>query len=496
MKRAREQRRQERVIRRTSHAQPASHHLIQLIHLTVFLLIVSLYVLGVPVQTAAGLESITLDQLEALQQKADDLQASGINMEQVHPLLNQTREYLLHHEQQLAMQKYQKAVTLIGEIQRLQTALDTEQKLIADMQKRNMDTGAAEEHLAQASEEFILGNTKGADRHLRETEEAASRIIRERYGPLLDRVKDLAEAPPGTGTVSSERTLSREWMDRTDTLIDESLSKGDLDRLDAMEQNIGRIEQFMGTLQEDRKTEDLLLLEDETMFDDLEAEIILRIELNQLDGAALRMGRLKQLLAEASQTKESIDNLQGQIEKHRDDLDLEPEKQELIVIRKLFSKHQFSRAKEQADGLLQKIDDRRAQHLIMKSLEQPKTIGFSEMLRRYWSQGLFVLVIIIFLALLVSTPLKESMVNRKIEKYKKEQETILSLIRRRQTEYFKERAISKTDYDESYERFQDRLAIIESRLPPLEKRLEEIKEKGKDKKDQKRQNGNKEEEHR
>ena len=102
-----------------------------------------------------------------------------------------------------------------------------------------------------------------------------------------------------------------------------------------------------------------------------------------------------------------------------------------------------------------------------------KTIqrGAKNFFQRYW---LFIIIFLILLSIAIYLSYKKvqvKLLKKKIKKMKVEKLVLLKLIKRTQTERFKENKISKTVYDIRIKKYQEKLQQIKQELPVFEDRL-------------------------
>lgn len=102
--------------------------------------------------------------------------------------------------------------------------------------------------------------------------------------------------------------------------------------------------------------------------------------------------------------------------------------------------------------------------------------GFGSFIVRYWYLVLLILIVLLMGSYYSSIRVRKMLLRKRIKKMKLEERILLGLMKKAQTERFKENKISGLVYNIRVKKFGERLNSIKEDLPILEKRL--ISKKG------------------
>jgi hypothetical protein len=100
-------------------------------------------------------------------------------------------------------------------------------------------------------------------------------------------------------------------------------------------------------------------------------------------------------------------------------------------------------------------------------------------LKAYWWLISIILLILIIFGSTLYDVLYIRMLNNKISSLKKEQQTILNMIKQYQEDYFKKKKLSKESYDVAIDKYQERMLKIKETIPVLESKLKNKEKKNK-----------------
>lgn len=127
----------------------------------------------------------------------------------------------------------------------------------------------------------------------------------------------------------------------------------------------------------------------------------------------------------------------------------------------------YEEARELAETLKEEVDIRRTEVFTALALAQ----GFGSVIIEYWYYTLSVLIFLSFGGYYFSKGIRRQLLKKKVRNMKNEKGVLLELMKKAQTERFKENSISGLVYDIRMKKFEDRMNSIKEDLPVLEKRL-------------------------
>lgn len=147
---------------------------------------------------------------------------------------------------------------------------------------------------------------------------------------------------------------------------------------------------------------------------------------------------------------------------------------DLIETEKLLQQAKTAFYEDRYEDSLKLIEDSR------KSLESKKISTTSlkvisrntkYILQRYWLQIIIFLIILLIIGYLIYKKTERNIINKKIKRLKKEERVLTELIKKTQTERFKENKISGLVYNIRMEKYKNRQEEIKQKLPVFEAKL-------------------------
>lgn len=212
---------------------------------------------------------------------------------------------------------------------------------------------------------------------------------------------------------------------------------------------------------------------------DLYEESIASIELgrfNEAIGLIEEIGLLKKeifyLLDKIGQAKKEIGILKSK------NLDFSSPQELLNQGIKKFEDNNYEDSKILIDESIAKSNELKSSSLLFGVLDKSSaTFNLLHFLKNYW-----LIILLSFVALFIIFSFSYKSLSgrhlaRQILLLKKQEKTIIELIKKYQTEYFKHRKISKESYNLAIDKYQERLLKIKEKLPLLESKLEQQRAK-------------------
>lgn len=154
-----------------------------------------------------------------------------------------------------------------------------------------------------------------------------------------------------------------------------------------------------------------------------------------------------------------------------EDVHLERFKFLINEIEQALAEARYEEARVLAEELKEETDLRRTEVFIALALAR----GFGNIVVEYWHFSLLILIILTITGYYSSRIIRKKLLIRKIYRLKTEEKVLLSLIKKTQTERFKEGKISELVYNIRMEKFKEKLNSAKEDIPVLEKKLASIK---------------------
>ncbi len=136
-----------------------------------------------------------------------------------------------------------------------------------------------------------------------------------------------------------------------------------------------------------------------------------------------------------------------------------------------FSEERYNDTEKLLDDFEKAVEKEKAENSILSGM----TKATQNFFQRYWIQILVVLILILIIGYFVYKKIEKKRLREKIRKMRTEEQVLNDLMKKTQTERFKENKISGLVYDIRMKKYQKRLQEIKEELPVWEGRLIKLK---------------------
>ncbi|MFH1249214.1 MAG: hypothetical protein V1660_03610 [archaeon] len=154
--------------------------------------------------------------------------------------------------------------------------------------------------------------------------------------------------------------------------------------------------------------------------------------------------------------------------------------EEIAAGQNALDENRYEDAENTIQNIYQKINEIESQPFLIKSIRKTQIREKAiYILKKYWYILIPAFIAAIIILSLIGRIASSIILKVKIRNLKKEKETIISLIKEAQQDYFETNSMSKERYTQSIERYQQRIIEIEELLPLMQEKYRKISEKEK-----------------
>jgi len=455
------------------HKKAHNYHLLYVRHaqasriLPLAILVLGMVLIAVFPAAIAATSSYSTGQLSEdiglLEKEIGKMGSSGINTLRLEEMVSDAHNALRLNNSAEVVKIIDDITQLKDRIDAIKERLEYEKGVIASLAESGMDVNETKSYYSKASGEFLLGNLEGAEISLQRSIDANINLLRLKYDylnrtinyPLIRRL-GISDDILKQKSLLLETYIKKRDIKKIKLAEEEILSLGET--LSELNSSYARIQQ-QG--HDDKRNQDHNILEykDNKRFTDLFNDAIAMVELGRIEDAKKASGFLIDLFAYSEKIRMNIDSLEEKIREYRTQgINTSDIGNDLISIKEEFSKTNFEKAEKMLEKDVLALEDLKEKKLIEESLKKNRENSIYTLIMNHMTETLISFAIIILIAGLSIRPLNKRRHLKRAAHYRKEKETLKRLMISVQEKYYKNRIISKEEYNDTFDDLQEKLA--------------------------------------
>ena len=431
---------------------------------------------------AAGAEAadsgVSLSQAQASIKNSQDainhLQTIGMGTQRLDDLLQDAELSLQRGEYGRVVRIGEEIIVLQNKAIMLQNIIVRTKETIGDARSLSLNVSAIEGQFTEGMRDFEAGNYEHAESMFQQSSGNATELLRGELLILENTVDELA-------TLLSSNGLQLATLAGYSESVKQKLSANDITSILPLKEEIREMSDAVHSIVEAR--ESLLGMQGNNITssraDDLFAEAVLAAELGNFKrakDAARELQELEKKSSDAAQrlggAKETLSDFSSQ------GVDVQEAEALLQEAYSSFAVGNYEDAQSLADSALRKAEGAKKDSLLFGAISKSQLrFNLLPFFKKYWWLIAGSVALLAFSGVSVYRASTLHLLRLRIGKLKREETTIISLIKKYQEEYFRKKKMSKDSYDAVVDQHQERLLEIKETLPLLESRLAEKENK-------------------
>ncbi|MBN1156877.1 hypothetical protein JXA85_04620 [Candidatus Woesearchaeota archaeon] len=406
-----------------------------------------------------------VNELDDYGNEIKSMKNSGINVERIEELLLEAQNAYSNNETNKTSLLLAQIEALKEKTVELNSRLNKEKDVIAFLKSSNTSTELSQTEYSKAVSEFTLGNLIGTEEHLNSAISENKIIFAKKYDYLFGEVDESDFAEFG---------IKKEVLNQKMGALRVAIADRDFTKIALLEIEMLATKDTLSKLGESKKKMDSMGDKNIQRFSDLFNEAKLRIEINQLDEAERFSSMLNELFEKEERMRGSIAAFEGKISEYRaEGINTSIAEDSLVTVKREYEVNNYEKAEKILEENILLLEKEKENYLLSNSLETKKRMTFGEFVRKYFWIAAITIAMLSSAYLLFYKRIKRSHYARIVEKYKRERQALVELIKEAQQDYYNKKIMSKDEYEQRIDELEEKLAYINGKLPLFESRMNE-----------------------
>lgn len=403
----------------------------------------------------------------------DSVEKSGLNAIRLKDLLQEARY-------DMGLGDYGRVIEISNEVADLrQKAFEVQDKIkntttrISNVKKSGLDTGEAQALLNLSIAEFGLENYESAEELIQRSSDKLDIFVKEELNMVI-------EVLNGLKNISLQNNLNISRLQNTINEAQDASKSPELRRISIFKREFAHLNNSIYDLI-DANNEIKAMAESGfgvARVNNVLNEAKFALELGYYDKIEGVTNNIKELRSKAFAVSDNIKKTRTKIDEAKSYGLNTNESESLFNL----GENEFKLENyEEADKLLKQsfedADRLLADYLLFGVPKKEFLQSINDFLKKFWWMVLIILATVILLLVIAFRKLSLMLLEISLKNLGREKEAIVSLIKKAQTAYFKDRSMDKSTYDLTIEKYQDRIIQLKEKIPVINEKIARKREK-------------------